>query len=216
MIDIAEPARQAAAVEARNENSKGAPMTDPIENVAATRLPGTVPADESVEPSQKSGQRLHEYWTKRAIDLARAGMHAGLGRPFGAVVVKDGELVAEASNEVYKQNDPTAHAEMVAVRRAVTALGRRNLSDCDIYVNGMPCPMCYSAIYWTGMRRIYSASTAEQLAEITGIDDAELYADLARPPQARMKPPIEQVPGVLQDAIACYEEWGHRGHTRGS
>jgi hypothetical protein len=65
------------------------------------------------------------------------------------------------------------------------------------------------------MRRIYCGSTAEQLAAITGIDDEELYADLARPPQARMKPPIEQVPGVSPEAIACYEEWGHRGHTRG-
>jgi guanine deaminase len=159
-------------------------------------------------------ESAHEHWTRRAIDLARAGMRAGLGRPFGAVIVKDGELVAEASNEVYKQNDPTAHAEMLAVRRATAALGRRDLSDCDIYVNGMPCPMCYSALYWTGMRRIYCGSTAEQCAEITGIDDTELSVDLARPPQTRVKPPIEQVPAVLPDAIACFQEWGFRGHTR--
>jgi tRNA(Arg) A34 adenosine deaminase TadA len=187
-------------------------MSDPIESATAARLADAAPAAESVKGSE---QNLHEYWTKRAIDLARTGMRAGLGRPFGAVVVKDGELVAEASNEVYKQNDPTAHAEMIAVRRAAGALGRRNLSDCDIYVNGMPCPMCYSAIYWTGMRRIYCASTAEQLAEITGIDDTELYADLARPPETRVKPPLEQVPGVVAEAIACFEEWGPRGHTRG-
>jgi guanine deaminase len=190
-------------------------MTDPKESSTVPRRAETNPSEELVRATQMSGQRLHEYWTNRAIDLARAGMRAGIGRPFGAVVVKDGELVAEASNQVYKDNDPTAHAEMLAVRRAVAALGRRNLSDCDIYINGMPCPMCYSAIYWTGMRRIYCGSTADQLAAVTGIDDAELYADLARPAQARINPPIEQVPGVLQESIACFEEWGQRGHTRG-
>ncbi len=189
-------------------------MTNRIKSAKATRRDKIASLGKSRRASRQFGQGQHQYWTERAIDLAQKGMRAGLGRPFGAVVVKDGKLVAEASNEVYKWNDPTAHAEIVAVRRATAALGRRDLSDCDIYVNGMPCPMCYSAIYWTGMRRIYCGSTAEQLTAITGIDDAELNAEISRPPEARGKPPIKFVAGAFPKAIACFEEWGYRGHTR--
>jgi tRNA(Arg) A34 adenosine deaminase TadA len=160
-------------------------------------------------------QARHERWTRRAIELAGIGARAGYGRPFGAVVVKDDKMVAEASNEVIKQNDPTAHAEMLAVRRAAAALGTRDLSACDIYVNGMPCPMCYAGIYWAGVRRIYYGCTAEQLARIVGIDDSELYADLARSPEQRKQLPAQQVPGAVADAVACYEAWGPQGHTRG-
>jgi guanine deaminase len=162
-----------------------------------------------------SARNMHERWTKRAIELAVTGARAGHGRPFGAVVVQDGRMVAEAYNEVLKQNDPTAHAELIAVRRAAAALGTRDLSSCDIYVNGMPCPMCYSGIYWSRMRKIYYGCTAEQLAAIIGIDDGELYADLARPPASRQHLPAEQVPGAVADAIACYQAWGPQGHTRG-
>jgi guanine deaminase len=163
----------------------------------------------------RTDQATHENWTRRAIELASIGARAGYGRPFGAVVVKNGKVVAEASNEVIKQNDPTAHAEMLAVRRAAAALGSRDLSECDIYVNGMPCPMCYSAMYWSRMRRIYYGATAEELARIIGIDDAELYRDLSLPPEQRKNVPAEQVPGAVAEAVACYEAWGPQGHTRG-
>jgi guanine deaminase len=167
--------------------------------------------------TQPNGNKaIHERWLKRSIELASTGSKAGHGRPFGAVIVRDGKLVAEAHNEVISQNDPTAHAEVLAIRRAAAALGSRDLSACDVYVNGMPCPMCYSAMYWSGLRKIYYGCSAEQLAQIIGIDDTELYADLALPPAERRQLPAEQVEGVLDEAIACYETWGHRGHTRGA
>lgn len=167
-------------------------------------------------PSSKDTEHtMHERWIKRAIEFASMGARAGYGRPFGAVVVKDGKAVAEASNEVIKQNDPTAHAELLAVRRAAAALGTRDLSSCDIYVNGMPCPMCYSGIYWSRTRRVYYGCTAEQLARIIGIDDTELYADLGLPPAQRRNLPAVQVPDAVAEAVACYEAWGPRRHTRG-
>lgn len=158
----------------------------------------------------------HERWLRRSIELASAGSSAGYGRPFGAVIVRDSKMVAEAHNEVIRLNDPTAHAEILVIRRAAAALGSRDLSGCDVYVNGMPCPMCYSAMYWAGLRKLYYACTAEQLARIVGIDDSELYADLALPPAQRKLLPAEQITSVLRDAVACYEAWGHRGHTRGA
>ena len=158
----------------------------------------------------------HERWLRRSVELASEGSRAGHGRPFGAVIVREGDLIAEAHNEVIRLNDPTAHAEILVIRRAAAALGSRDLSGCDVYVNGMPCPMCYSAMYWSGLRKIYYGCTAEQLSKIIGIDDAELYADLALPPAQRRKLPAEQVTSVVGEAIACYEAWGHRGHTRGA
>jgi guanine deaminase len=168
------------------------------------------------ETNRQTELSPHEPWIRRSIELARAGARAGYGRPFGAVVVRDGKIVAEAYNEVIRLNDPTAHAEILVVRRAAAALGTRDLSSCDAYVNGMPCPMCYSAMYWAGIRKLYYGCSAEQLAQIVGIDDAELYADLALPPAQRQRLPAEQVVGALGEAIACYEEWGRRGHTRGA
>ncbi|HXP31181.1 MAG TPA: nucleoside deaminase [Stellaceae bacterium] len=168
------------------------------------------------EAGPNSELALHERWLRRSIDLASAGSRAGHGRPFGAVIVREGKMIAEAHNEVIRLNDPTAHAEILAIRRAAASLVSRDLSACDVYVNGMPCPMCYSAMYWAGLRKLYYGCSAEQLAQIVGIDDAELYADLALPPPRRQRLPAEQITSVVSEAVACYEAWGHRGHTRGA
>jgi guanine deaminase len=170
----------------------------------------------SEETAPNSERALRERLVRRSIELASLGSRAGYGRPFGAVIARDGQVIAEAHNEVIHLNDPTAHAEILVIRRAAAALGSRDLSVCDVYVNGMPCPMCYSAMYWAGLRKLYYGCSAEQLAQIVGIDDAELYADLARPPARRQKLPAEQVTSVVSEAIACYEAWGPRGHTRGA
>lgn len=150
----------------------------------------------------------HERLIRRTIELAYAGFRGGHGRPFGALVARAGAVVAEAHNEVLAQCDPTAHSEVLAIRRAAKALGTRDLSDCDLYVIGLPCPMCYSAATWARIRKIYYASTPPELARLTGIDDAALYADLARPGPERTQLPTEQVPSTVDEANACYREWG--------
>jgi len=155
-----------------------------------------------------TGADRHERLVRRTIELAYQGFRSGQGRPFGALVARGGEVVAEAHNEVLAQCDPTAHSEVLAIRRAAKALGTRDLSDCDLYVIGLPCPMCYSAATWARIRKIYYASTPTDLAELTGIDDAALYADLRRKGPNRTQLPTEQVSAVLDAANTCYREWG--------
>ena len=151
---------------------------------------------------------FHERQLRRTIELAYQGFRSGKGRPFGAVVAREGKVVAEAHNEVLAQCDPTAHSEVLAIRRAAQALQTRDLSDCDMYVIGLPCPMCYAAATWARVRRIYYASTPAHLAELTGIDDAALYADLARGGADRVQLPTTQIPSTVAEANACYHEWG--------
>jgi len=105
---------------------------------------------------------VKERFMRRAIELAYAGMEGGHGGPFGAVVVRDGEVVGEGHNRVLSTNDPTAHAEVTAIRDASARLGRFDLADCEIYVNGVPCPMCMAAVYWSRIRKLYYASRAGQ------------------------------------------------------
>lgn len=112
-----------------------------------------------------------------AIKEARDGMLAGKGGPFGAVVVKDGLVISSASNEVLSNNDPTAHAEVVAIRKACEKLQTYNLSGCDIYVTGEPCPMCLSAIIWANIKQVYYALPAEE-AEKIGFRDEVIYRHL--------------------------------------
>lgn len=153
---------------------------------------------------------FHQRQLRRTIELAYQGFRNGKGRPFGALVVRAGEVVAEAHNEVLALCDPTAHSEVLAIRRAAQALNTRDLSDCDLYVIGLPCPMCYSAATWARIRKVYYASTPADLAELTGIDDALLYADLARAAPGRTQLPTEQVQAAAAEANACYREWGEK------
>src|SRR5262245_63190001 len=103
---------------------------------------------------------------QRAAALALEKMRADGGGPFGAVIVRDGSIVAEGWNEVTSTNDPTAHAEVVAIRRACARLGTFQLSDCEIYASCEPCPMCLGAIYWARLRTLYYANTREEAAAI--------------------------------------------------
>ncbi|MFN0162557.1 MAG: nucleoside deaminase [Burkholderiales bacterium] len=151
---------------------------------------------------------FHQRQIRRTIELAYQGFRSGKGRPFGALVARAGEVVAEAHNEVLSLCDPTAHSEVLAIRRAAQALGTRDLSDCDLYVIGLPCPMCYSAATWARIRKVYYASTPADLAALTGIDDARLYADLSRAAPERTQLPTEQVEATVAEANACYRQWG--------
>jgi tRNA(Arg) A34 adenosine deaminase TadA len=126
----------------------------------------------------------HEAFMRRAIELAQDGVDANDGGPFGAVVVKDGRIVGEGCNRVTSTNDPTAHAEIVAIRAACRALGSFQLDGCVIYASCEPCPMCLGAIYWARPARIFFACTRSD-AQGAGFDDDLIYGEIALPIEDR-------------------------------
>src|SRR5690349_4785723 len=116
-------------------------------------------------------------YLERAIALSKKGMESGEGGPFGCVIVKDGEIVGEGCNKVTSSNDPTAHAEVVAIREACKHLGTYQLSDCEIYTSCEPCPMCLGAIYWARPKRVVYANTRYDAAAIE-FDDDFIYQEI--------------------------------------
>ncbi len=130
-----------------------------------------------------------EKFIKRAAELAGYAVSHGLGGPFGAVVVKNGAIVGEGYNKVTSSNDPTAHAEIVAIRDACLHLGTFQLSDCEIYSSCEPCPMCMGAIYWARPRCLYYGATRHHAAD-AGFDDAFFYREIALPEAERKIPAI--------------------------
>jgi len=136
----------------------------------------------------------HQGFLGMAIAEAVRGARAGEGGPFGAVVVKDGIVIARAGNAVIAANDPTAHAEVRAIRQACAALGSFRLDGCDLYASCEPCPMCLGAILWARLRAVYFAATRQEAAA-AGFDDAVFHATLAGDPGAA---PLvrEQIPHV--------------------
>lgn len=140
---------------------------------------------------------------REAIRLAEQGMARGDGGPFGAVVVRDGAIVGRGWNRVLATNDPTAHAEVSAIRDACRHLGTYWLEDCELFVNCEPCPMCGGAIRWAHIRRVYFAATGEDAAAI-GFDDTRIAADLCREPAERTLP-TEQV--LREEALPAFGAW---------
>jgi len=142
----------------------------------------------------------------RAIQLSTENVNSGRGGPFGAIVVKDGAIVAEGVNRVTATNDPTAHAEVLAIREACKKLGRFNLAGCEIYSSCEPCPMCMGAIYWAHLARVYFASAAEDALK-AGFDDSLIYRELAQPPLQRKIPMIQ----MMRDAaLVAFRAWEDR------
>ena len=139
----------------------------------------------------------------RAIQLSIDGAHSGRGGPFGAVIVRDGKIVAEGVNQVTSSNDPTAHAEVLAIRQACANLGVFRLEDCELYTSCEPCPMCLGAIYWARLSRVYFANTAEDAAKI-GFDDSFLYGELQKPRLQRRIPTIQM---MREEALAGFRVW---------
>ena len=139
---------------------------------------------------------------RHAIALSAEALQNG-GGPFGSVVSKDGRIVAEGCNRVTSTNDPTAHAEVVAIREACNVLGSYRLSGCEIYCSCEPCPMCLAAIYWARLDRIYYANTREDAARI-GFDDAFLYSELGRQGKERTIPAVRLLGA---EAIAAFQAW---------
>jgi len=143
---------------------------------------------------------------RRAIALSLEMMRSSRGGPFGAVVVQGDMIVAEGFNQVTSANDPTAHAEVVAIRRACQALGTFDLTGCEIYTSCEPCPMCLSAIYWARLSRIYYANDRVDAAKI-GFRDDYLYKEVNRP-LAERSIPIR--PLLRDEGWAAFEEWMHK------
>jgi len=139
---------------------------------------------------------------QRAIALAYENIRAG-GGPFAALVVKDGRAVAEGVNRVTSTNDPTAHAEVVAIRAACKALGTFQLTDCDLYTSCEPCPMCVGAIYWARPARVFYAGTAADAAA-GGFDDAFIYEEI-KLPQATRRIPMAQV--LHEEGTGIFRAW---------
>ena len=143
---------------------------------------------------------------RRAIAMSRRAIRTRKGFPFGAVVVKGGEVVAEAHNTVLAENDPTAHAEINAIRAACAKLGTFLLEGCEIYASGEPCPMCLAAIYWSRLDRIYFANRKRDAHRI-GFSDDSFYQELALPPNRR-RVPMSRLLG--DEAVAVFDEWNDR------
>lgn len=131
------------------------------------------------------------HYLREAIRLARENVAAGAGGPFGAVVVRDGQIVATGTNLVTTTDDPTAHAEIVAIRNACRELGSFQLEGCEVYCSCEPCPMCLGAIYWARPARVVFASSAHDAAD-AGFDDSFIY-DEVRLPRDRRRLPLEQM-----------------------
>ncbi|HEX6957514.1 MAG TPA: nucleoside deaminase [Ferrovibrio sp.] len=145
----------------------------------------------------------HETFMRRAIALSRKHMEAGHGGPFGAVVVQDGKIVGEGWNQVTSQNDPTAHAEVVAIRNACKTLGRFSLAGATIYTSCEPCPMCLAAAYWARVDALYYGNTQADAAAIE-FDDAFLYDEMARPIRQRSLK-CEQI--LRDEALEVFKAW---------
>ena len=141
----------------------------------------------------------------RAIELSIESVKNG-GGPFGAVIAKDGEIVAEASNSVTIDNDPTAHAEVNAIRKASAKLGTFDLSGCEVFTSCEPCPMCLGAIYWAHLDKIYYANNRKDAAGI-GFDDDFIYDEISVPLSQRKKP-IEAF--MRSEAIKAFQLWNEK------
>lgn len=140
---------------------------------------------------------------RRAIELSRVKMRAGEGGPFGAVVVHEGRIVGEGWNRVLATRDPTAHAEIVAIREACQHLGRFSLEGAEIYATAEPCPMCLGAILWARIKHLYYGNTRVEAAAI-GFDDAAFYDEVACPPDRRTLPSDRL---LADEARVVFAEW---------
>jgi guanine deaminase len=152
----------------------------------------------------------HVDFMREAIALSREGSEAGHGGPFGAVIVRDGAVIGRGYNRVLATNDPTAHAEVVAIREATARLATFHLEGAVLYTSCEPCPMCLGAIYWARLARIYFANTRTDAAAI-GFSDELIYNELNVPLDRRLIP-MEQL--GLEEARAVFTRWGAQGDRK--
>jgi len=140
---------------------------------------------------------------RQAIDLALSNVDKNNGGPFGAVVVRDGVIIGKGTNLVTSTNDPTAHAEIVAIREAAKKIGSFELQDCEIYTSCEPCPMCLGAIYWSRIGKLYYAATKDDAAK-ANFDDSFIYKEFALPKDQRSIPSLQL---MRDDAVKVFEAW---------
>jgi tRNA(Arg) A34 adenosine deaminase TadA len=146
---------------------------------------------------------MHNLFMQRAIELSLDNVRSGRGGPFGAVVVKEGEIIAEGVNRVTATNDPTAHAEVTAIRDACRKLQTFELKGCEIFTSCEPCPMCLGAIYWARPDRVYFGNTAADAAGI-GFDDSLIYREISQPHSQRNIPMIQM---MRDEAFEAFRAW---------
>jgi len=145
----------------------------------------------------------HEVFIRRAVQIAEENILKVDGGPFGCVIVKDGKIVAEGVNAVTRNNDPTAHAEVAAIRKACEVLKTFQLNDCDVYTSCEPCPMCLGALYWARPRAVYYSATRIDAAQ-AGFDDDLIYQEISTLPSKRSLP-FEQV--LPTAAYKLFSDW---------
>src|SRR5690625_4799012 len=153
---------------------------------------------------------MDNRFMNRALELAKEGMNQGHGGPFGCVIVKNGEIIAEGNNSVLSENDPTAHAEIVAIRQATKALGTFQLDGCELYTSCEPCPMCLGAIYWARPERVFYAATRNDAAK-AGFDVEFIYNELNLDPAKRS---IQMVNVGREDALPAFRSWLNKENKR--
>ena len=148
---------------------------------------------------------MGNLFMERAIQLSLDNVLSGQGGPFGAVIVKSGGIVAEGANRVTSTNDPTAHAEVVAIRAACAVLGAFLLDGCEIYTSCEPCPMCLGAIYWAHLDRVHFGSSAADASK-SGFDDSYIYQQFAMPIGQRSIPMVQLMPEEAHVAFRAWQE----------
>lgn len=148
---------------------------------------------------------IRKAFMKEAISLAMSNVEECHGGPFGAVVVKNGEIIGSGANQVTASNDPTAHAEIVAIREATSKLGTFDLSDCEIYASCEPCPMCLGAIYWAKIGKLYYAATKDDAAK-ADFDDSYIYKEFALPKNERAMSSLQL---MRDEAVKVFDAWNN-------
>ena len=149
---------------------------------------------------------MNDTFMKEAISLAEKGMTKTGGGPFGAIIVKDGKIIGQGNNNVTPLNDPTAHAEITAIRDACKSLQTFSLNGCEIYTSCEPCPMCLGAIYWARLDKVYYAADQKDAAKI-GFDDENFYEELKKPFSERKVPMIQL---MHDEAVKIFHAWDEK------
>ncbi|MFA5126218.1 MAG: nucleoside deaminase [archaeon] len=149
-------------------------------------------------------------YMKEAVKEAFSGMRKGDGGPFGAVIVKNNKIITRAHNTVLKTNDPSAHAEVNAIRKATKKLKRFDLSDCEIYTACEPCPMCFAAIHWAKMKKMYYVCTRKDAGKI-GFDDKVIYEAMKTAPQSKT---LKAIHVESEEALKAFDEWKNKKNKK--
>lgn len=176
----------------------------------ALAKPSVAICEREVQSEIRKRKHMSPELMCRAIALALGNVRNGMGGPFAALVVKDGRVLAEGTNRVTSSNDPTAHAEIAAIREACRVLGNFELTGCELYATCEPCPMCLGAIYWARLARVFYGGTATDAAE-AGFDDAFIYAELKKPFEQR-RIPMMQI--LREESFAIFAAWKQLGNKK--